>query len=85
VSALTPELAVAYVRELTAGSLAVSVRDAGGAALAGDDARDAGELVLVRGGDYEIAVSIGPRALPALARHDADGALAALVSAGDDA
>jgi hypothetical protein len=62
----------------------VSVRDAGGAALAGDDARDAGRLVSARGGGYEIAVAIGPRALPALARHDAEGALAALLSAGDD-
>jgi hypothetical protein len=83
-TALPPDLAAAYVRELTCDTRAVAVRGPGGALLAGEDPPAGAEVVRSRQGQYEIAVATGPRALAALARHDAEAALAALLSAGND-
>jgi hypothetical protein len=84
VTALTPELAVAYLRELTSAAGAVAVRGPGGDLLAGTESPAAPGAVTARFGGYEIAVDVGPTGMPALARHDAEQALRALLSAGDD-
>jgi hypothetical protein len=85
VTALTPELAVAYLRELTSAARAIAVRGPGGDLLAGDESPAAPGVVSARLGGHEIAVDVGPAGMPALARHDAEQALRALLSAGADA
>ena len=82
-TALSPELAVAYLRELTWGARAISVHGSDGDLLAGDEPTgDAGDVVRARESHHEIAVALGPHALPALAAHDAELAVEALVRPG---
>ena len=73
-SALPPQLAVAYLRALSCDVRAVAVHGSGGAVLAQDGVL-AGDIVRARQADHEIAVAIGPHALPALVGHDAERTL----------
>jgi hypothetical protein len=82
--ALSPELAAAYVLELTFGARAVAVRGPGGELLGGAEPTAVAGVVTARLGGHEIAVDAGPRALPELTRHDAEQALRLLLSAGED-
>jgi len=75
-SALAPQLAVAYLRALSCDVRAVAIRGPGGARLAQDGILG-GDVVRARQAGHEIAVAIGPHALPALACHDAERALEA--------
>ena len=68
--AVTPELALAYLRELSSDVRAARVRDGEGRVLAGD-AELAGEVVAGRAGGVEVGLVLGARSLPVLARHDA--------------
>ncbi|HEY3019839.1 MAG TPA: hypothetical protein VGJ32_06580 [Solirubrobacteraceae bacterium] len=77
-SALPPPLAVSYLRALSCDVRAVELRDPAGAVLA-EDGVLAGDVVRARQDDHEIAVAIGPHALGALARHDAEQALEAVL------
>ena len=80
-TALSPQLAAAYVRELTFPARAVAVRGPGGELLAGDESPAVAGVVTARLGGHEIAVDLDPRGLPSLARHDAEAALHAVLSA----
>jgi hypothetical protein len=80
--ALPPELAAAYVQELTFRARAVAVRREGGELLAGAEPADVAGVVTARLAGYEIAVELGPEGLSALARHDAEQALRAVLSPG---
>jgi hypothetical protein len=84
VIALSPQLAADYVRELTFGARAVAVRGPGGELLAGEQSPAVAGVVTVRLGAHEIAVDVGPHGLERLARHDAEHALRALLSATED-
>jgi hypothetical protein len=68
-SALTPELALAYLRELQPG-IADAALGAPGEPLAGVQG-----VVRTRSGNLEIAVVPGPIALPGLLVHDAERVL----------
>ena len=83
-TSLTPELAAAYVRELTFQARAVAVRGPGGELLAGEESPAVAGVVSARLGGHEIAVDVGPQGLPGLARHDAEDALRAVLSAEGD-
>jgi hypothetical protein len=83
-TALTPQQAAAYVRELTFPARAVAVRGPGGELLAGDESPAVAGVVTARLAGHEIAVDLDARGLPGLAQHDAEGALRALLSAGED-
>jgi hypothetical protein len=74
---LSPELALAYVRELSCDVAAAELRASDGTPLAGEPVRGAGGLV-VRAAAGELVLGLGPCALPALVRHDGAAALAAL-------
>jgi hypothetical protein len=76
-SALTPELALALVRELSGDVVAVELRRADGVRIAGDPATGP-DVIRVQDGGVELAVAVGPRGLPGLARHDAEAALRSL-------
>jgi hypothetical protein len=83
--ALSPELAAAYVHELTFRARAVAVRGPGGELLAGEASPAvAAGVVTARLGSHEIAVDVGPHGLPELARHDAEQALRSLLSPAED-
>jgi hypothetical protein len=73
--ALTPELAVAYVRELSADVRAVAVLDAAGAMLAGEeDVAAAAAPLLAAGAELE---HVTPRGVVCLARDDRHALVAA--------
>jgi hypothetical protein len=80
----SPELAAAYVRELTWEARAVSVRGPGGALLAGDESGAGGDVVRASLGVHEIAVAVGRGNLRALIEYDAEHALRAVLSPGED-
>jgi hypothetical protein len=87
-AALTPELALAYIRELSADYLGGAVLDAHGRRLAGDPALAAdvhgegatarGRVFAARSATHAIVVVTTPRALPGPTRRDVRTALAAL-------
>src|SRR3954449_3902173 len=92
-AALTPDLALAYLRELSADYLGGVVLDAEGALLAGDEglaplARDVegdgatthGKVFFASDTRHAIVVVTGPRALPSPVRRDIRAALSALGS-----
>jgi len=82
-TALSPELVVAYLREPSWGARAISVHGSDGELLAGDDLPDErGGVVRARDDHHEIGVALGPHALPALAAHDAESALETLIRPG---
>ena len=81
-TALSPELAVAYLRELSWGARAISVHGSDGELLAGDEPDGAGNVVRARDDHHAIGVALGPQTLPALAAHDAALALEALIRPG---
>jgi len=74
-SALTPDLAVAYVRELSADVRAVAVLDATGALLAGDAAVAGAALSLLEAG--EEAESVTASGVVCTARDERHGIVAA--------
>jgi|SRR3954469_1503324 hypothetical protein len=77
---LSPELALALVRELCCDVVAAELRAADasdGERLAGEDVGGA-QAMRLRDGGVEMALSLGPQAMPALVRHDAAMGLAAL-------
>ena len=74
---LSPELALAYVRELSCDIVAAELHAPGGDRLAGDGAHD-GHPLRVRDEAGELVLTLGPCALARLVRHDAAAALAAL-------
>ena len=92
-AALTPELALAYVRELSTDVRDGAVLDAQGRLLAGAahlarllpgggaEAGDAGCILMERGARHAIVVECGPFALPEVIRTDLRAALASLDSA----
>jgi hypothetical protein len=88
-AALTPELALAYIRDLSADYLAGAVLDAHGQRLAGDSALAAadvhgegatarGRVFAARSATHAIVVVTSPRALPGPTRRDVRTALSAL-------
>jgi hypothetical protein len=87
-AALTPELALAYIRELSADYLAGAVLDADRKLLAGDPklavdvhgegATARGRVLAARSATHSIVVVTRPRALPGPTRRDIRTALAAL-------
>jgi hypothetical protein len=81
-TAISPELAVAYLRELSWGARAISVHGSDGELLAGDEPDQGGDVVRAHDAHHEIAVALGPQALPALAAQDAEMALEALIRPG---
>jgi hypothetical protein len=76
-SVLTPELVLAYVRELSCDVVAAALRAPDGTPMAGDPVGE-GEAVRVRAAAGELVLGLGPCALPSLVRHDGAAALAAL-------
>jgi hypothetical protein len=74
---LTPELTLAYVRELSCDVAAAELRSPSGERLAGG-AVDGERTVRVRCEAGELALALGPCAVEALVRYDAQTALAAL-------
>src|SRR4051794_37008956 len=76
-STLSPHLAIAYLRALSTDVRAVAIHGPGGELVAGEAA--AGDVIRARDGDHEIAVSVGPHALPSLIVHDALQALQIVV------
>ena len=82
-AALTPELALAYVRELSADVRDGVVLDAAGVVLAGSAAlagSASGDVIEERSATHAIAVRCGPFALPEVIRTDLRAALARLDS-----
>ncbi len=91
-AALTPDLALAYIRELSADYLAGVVLDAHGEALAGaqelaplareiagtEGATSRGRVFAARDATHTIVVATTPRALPGPTRRDVRTALRAL-------
>ena len=86
-AALTPELALAYVRELSADVKAGAVLDPEGAVLAGSPGLaglpEGGDraLLVERSGAYAMVIECGPFAMPDVIRLDMRAALASLDSA----
>jgi hypothetical protein len=80
--ALTPEVALAWLRSLSVDVRAAAVLDAGGALVAGDSALagavEAPGLLVERSERRAIAVRTGPQALERLLRADLRTALEAL-------
>src|SRR5215207_5795426 len=78
--ALSPALALAYVRELSVDVQAVVVLDAAGGRLAGDPAvaLAAAPLVAARDDRHAVVAACGRFALPGLVRSDLRAALAGL-------
>jgi hypothetical protein len=74
---LTPELTLAYVRELSCGVAAAELRAPSGERLAGDGV-DVERALRVRAEGAELLLEVGPYAVQPLVRHDAEAALAAL-------
>ncbi len=79
---ITPHAALGWLQSLSVDIEAAAVLDASGAVLAGDpelaDAQPEKRLIVVRSGQYALAVRHGPRALLGLLEADAQAAVAAL-------
>ena len=91
---LTPELALAYLKELSADYRSGVILDAHGATLAGDEelarawpagepgvyegVAETGKVFAIRTRTHAILITTGPFALPRLSRHDLRKTLAGL-------
>lgn len=73
---LTPELTLAYVRELSCDVAAAELRAPSGDRLAGDGV-DAARALRVGSEAGELWLEVGPHAIRPLVHHDAEAALGA--------